>query len=131
MHRCINRSALSCLLSLAITRVYFRQVEPSPPQGLDVSNIVRRLSSAGHIVCHPRITREVEIDVLLRFVSTSTQLLAQPEGGHTVNQTKVNRFGLAPLVSGHRIDPYAEHLCCGRTVHIEPFCKSSQQSSVL
>ena len=60
--------------------------------------------------------------------SPDTQLLAQTKRRHTINQTEVDGLGLPPLVSGHRINPHAEHFRSGRTVYVQALREGGQQA---
>ena len=60
----------------------------------------------------------------------NVELARQTKCAHTVNQTKVDRFGATTLFVGYTIQRQTEDFRRGCTVDVLPFGKSSQQAFV-
>ena len=77
LHGCVDRSPFSGLSTRMITRPHIVQVQPATKYGLNKSLFPRSHSSVFHECMHTRVTGEIEVDVILGFYTTDSQLLTQ------------------------------------------------------
>ena len=84
-----------------------------------------------HVRAHAGIALKIHVHITLRFAALEVELAGQAESRHAVNQTEVNRLGLAPLIAGDGVQPHAEHFAGGGAVHVQIVAKRGQQARVL
>ena len=61
--------------------------------------LVGLLASSLHVMFNTWVAVEVLIDVLLRFGAADADLLREAKSGHAINQTEINGFSVAALLS--------------------------------
>ncbi|CRI63432.1 hypothetical protein THIOKS11320081 [Thiocapsa sp. KS1] len=106
------------------------QIKPPAEQGLDIAVLARLGAGALHEVFDPRIALEITIHVFLCRTPLDAELLGEPEGGHAVDKTEVDRLGRAALLPGDRLGCKAEDLGGGRAMDIEPAREGREQTLV-
>ena len=67
----------------------------------------------------------------MSLLAVDIDLLGQAKGTHTVNETKIDGLGAAPLIHRDGVKLDAEYLGRRCLVHIQPIFKGMQQAFVL
>ena len=80
LHRRINCRALSSLTTHTIAGINFRQIQSTTKNRLDEALFRSTVANIIHIVLHPRIAGEVELDIFRCLFAVNTQLTRQAEG---------------------------------------------------
>ena len=58
---------------------------------------------------HPRVAREIVVDVLLRLVARDAERLREAERAHAIDDAEVDDFGLAPRLGRHHQRRHVHH----------------------
>ena len=66
----------------------------------------------------PRISLEILLDIFRRLFLGNAQILTQTEGTDAVNDTEIDRLGVAPLQVRHLLERCVEHLGGGNPVNV-------------
>ena len=129
MARLMMSAAVPCIGALmAVRSAYWRvarvagfdfgQIQAAAEQGFDIALLARLFADVIHVIFDAGITGEIQVDIGLRLAARQAELLRQPERGHAVNQSEIDRLGGAAQFGGDLIGRHAEHFGGSRAMHI-------------
>src|SRR5688572_22643906 len=92
--RLMMSAAVPCIGALLrIAGVDVGQVQPAAEHGSDVAEPPRAVARRIHVAAHARVALEVAVDVSLGLAAFEAELLREPEGGHSIDQSEVDGLG--------------------------------------
>ena len=103
LHGGIDGSTLCASTPRSIGRVDFWQIQTTAKHGFHVALRFGLLACFVHVALHTCKTLEVALDVIFGSAVVDAQGFGQTKCTHAINQTEVDGFGIAALLTRHLI----------------------------
>ncbi len=97
-------------------------------QGFNAAVVFGKFNRGIHIFTNARKTFEIAVDKALCFAARNTQIARQTKTGNSIDDAKVDRFGLPANIRRHLIQRHIKHFRCRHGMNILTFAKGGLEA---